>query len=221
MYFSDIRVSTSATVGIFNPLANLLLADEDFEGSAGIFADGTSFAAVQSGFTVTMPSGLHVDPGLVSIDTDARGKVLKMESRGGPVYLDYMANAAVTAAVGSNTVLIDFHVKHDGMGTAFAPYVRNSTGSGIAVSSQLNNKRFIFFNGSTEQAVSAEANAWHHIRVIIDYGAANFTLFLNGNPVMQQGQFRQALSPEDFGMISFSVNGEGTMWLDDIKITYF
>lgn len=102
------------------------------------------------------------------------------------------------------------------------PYIYSSAGTsgqhaGISLAFS-KGKIIAYVGGSTTELMSYEANAWYHIRLVLNTDSAKFDLYINNEKILDQANFRNPIP--DIGRIEYYANSSnyGTIYMDNIKL---
>lgn len=99
------------------------------------------------------------------------------------------------------------------------PYIRNTSGQN-AVSVAVTKNTIVAYSGSTLITVgNYTPGRWYHLTAVVSVASQTFDLFIDGQLVLDNGAFRNAL--DGVAQIDYYANSSnyGTVLLDDIRVT--
>ncbi|WP_082673090.1 cadherin-like beta sandwich domain-containing protein [Paenibacillus senegalimassiliensis] len=102
------------------------------------------------------------------------------------------------------------------------PYIYSSAGTSgqhVGISLAFSKGKIIaYVGGSTTELMSYEANAWYHIRLVLNTDSAKFDFYIDNEKILDQANFRNPIP--DIGRIEYYANSSnyGTIYMDNIKL---
>ncbi|WP_164863442.1 carboxypeptidase regulatory-like domain-containing protein [Agromyces sp. LHK192] len=221
-YLSAVRSGIVVNAGLSTAAGNIILSDKDVTYEA-IF----DFEELVAGSTGLAPLVAAQVNGTVTVGAETGNQFARLNRTSGTGSTAPATSLLYTAAQPlTGVVTVDQKVRRPGgqPSNQFfgGPYIRNAAGQNV-VSVGLSANRVSAYNGGTflSQVGTYTNNEWMSVRVVIDTYAQTYSLFLDGEAVLQEAALRAPIGA-GVSVVANYADGpnRGTLDVDDLRIAH-